>query len=56
MAAYYLKGIAPPYVQLTQIFRGVMPYLVMVLLAMIIVYNFPATIYYLPDLIYGAGR
>ncbi|AZB71034.1 TRAP transporter large permease, partial [Cereibacter sphaeroides] len=32
MSAYYLKGIAPPEVRLTQIFRGVMPFLVCVLI------------------------
>ena len=27
MSAYYLKGVAPPHVRLTQIFAGVMPFL-----------------------------
>ncbi|TWG97916.1 tripartite ATP-independent transporter DctM subunit [Mesorhizobium sp. J18] len=53
MAAYYLKGIAPPHVTLVQIFTGVMPYLVMVLLTMVVVYNFDSAIYWLPNLIYG---
>ena len=53
MSAYYLKGIAPPHVQLVHIFRGCMPYLVMVLIAMVLVYVFPPITYYLPDLIYG---
>ena len=53
MSAYYLKGIAPPHVQLVDIFRGCMPYLVMVLICMIMVYVFQPITYYLPDLIYG---
>ena len=53
MSAYYLKGIAPPHVQLTQIFSGCMPYLVMVLISMVLVYVFPPITYYLPDLVYG---
>ncbi|WP_159592875.1 TRAP transporter large permease [Chelativorans xinjiangense] len=53
MSAYYLKGIAPPHVQLTQIFAGSMPYLAMVFLTMVVLYNVPAIIYYLPQLIYG---
>ncbi len=53
MSAYYLKGIAPPTVQLVQIFRGSMPYLVMVFIAMILVYVFPQLVYWLPDLFYG---
>jgi len=53
MSAYYLKGIAPPQVRLTQIFSGCMPFLVMVILSMIIVYIFPGTVYTLPELVYG---
>jgi TRAP-type mannitol/chloroaromatic compound transport system permease large subunit len=53
MSAYYLKGIAPPQVRLTQIFAGCMPFLVMVILSMIIVYIFPGTVYTLPELVYG---
>ncbi len=56
MAAYYLKGVAPPHVQLINIFRGCMPFLFMVLLAMVIVYNFPQVATGLPDYLYGPGR
>ncbi len=54
MAAYYLKGIAPRHVLLTQIFRGCMPFLYIVLLSMVVVYVFPGTILWLPRLIYGS--
>jgi tripartite ATP-independent transporter DctM subunit len=53
MSAYYLKGIAPAGVQLTQIFKGCMPYLIMVFISMVLVYVFPPITYYLPDLVYG---
>ena len=53
MAAYYLKGIAPPHVRLTQIFAGCMPYLVMVLIAMILLYTFPGIALWLPEYLYG---
>ena len=53
MSAYYLKGISPPEVRLSQIFNGCMPYMLIVVFAMIIVYVFPATIYWLPNLVYG---
>ena len=53
MSAYYLKGIAPPEVQLVQIFKGCLPYLVMVFLAMAILYVFPGIAFWLPDQIYG---
>ncbi len=53
MAAYYLKGVAPPGVELTQIFRGVMPYLGLVLISMLAVYIFPSIYLWLPSIIYG---
>ncbi|GAA0309920.1 TRAP transporter large permease [Rhodovulum strictum] len=53
MSAYYLKGIAPPSVQLTAIFRGVMPFLFCVFMAMALMYAYPDIVYYLPRLFYG---
>ncbi len=53
MSAYYLKGIAPPEIRLTQIFRGVMPFLFMVFIAMAMMYLFPQIVFYLPEAIYG---
>jgi TRAP-type mannitol/chloroaromatic compound transport system permease large subunit len=53
MSAYYLKGIAPPEIKLTQIFSGVMPFLFCVFIAMALMYIFPQIVYYLPELMYG---
>ncbi|RWO77760.1 MAG: TRAP transporter large permease subunit [Mesorhizobium sp.] len=53
MSAYYLKGISPPHVQLSDIFRGMMPYMLIVILCMVIIYVFPQIVYGLPNLIYG---
>ncbi len=53
MAAYYLKGVTGPGVLLTQIFRGCMPYLFIIVFCMAMVYVFPGIITWLPDLIYG---
>ena len=53
MSAYYLKGIAPPYVQLWTIFGGCFPFLGMVLATMVLVYLFPPLMTWLPSLIYG---
>jgi len=53
MSAYYLKGIAPPYIQLWTIFRGCFPFLGMVFITMVVVYVFPQIVFWLPDLIYG---
>lgn len=53
MSAYYLKGIAPPDVRLTQIFSGVMPFLVCVIASMALMYAFPQIVFFLPELFYG---
>ena len=53
MSAYYLKGIAPAHVRISDIFRGMMPYMTIVILCMILIYLFPQIVYWLPNLIYG---
>lgn len=56
MSAYYLKGIAPPHIQLVTIFKGVMPFLAMVFVAMALLYIFPQIAFWLPDQFYGSVR
>src|SRR3546814_6188349 len=41
MSCYYLKGIAPPGIELTDIFSGVMPFLMLVIVSMVLFYVFP---------------
>ncbi len=53
MSAYYLKGIAPPEVKLTQIFAGCMPFLFFVIVCMVLMYVFPQIVFYLPEAFYG---
>ncbi|MCW9040214.1 MAG: TRAP transporter large permease subunit [Rhodospirillales bacterium] len=53
MAAYYLKGVAPPGVELMQIFKGVMPFLSIVFLSMFLLYMFPGIAMWLPEFAYG---
>jgi len=53
MSAYYLKGVSPPSVMLTQIFSGCMPFVYVVLVTMVIVYIFPDIALWLPNTIYG---
>jgi len=53
MSAYYLKGIAPPFVQLWTIFKGCFPFLGMVFVTMFLVYLFPQLVYWLPGVFYG---
>jgi tripartite ATP-independent transporter DctM subunit len=56
MSAYYLKGVAPPNVELMNIFRGVIPFVGIVILAMVVLYVFPEVAFYLPELMYGRLR
>ena len=53
MSAYYLKGVSPPSVLLTDIFRGCMPFLYVVVLSMLVVYVFPGVAMWLPGVVYG---
>jgi tripartite ATP-independent transporter DctM subunit len=52
MAAYYLKGVAPPHVKLTEIFAGALPFVFMVFITMAMVYIFPGIALWLPHQIY----
>jgi len=53
MAAYYLKGIAPPHVKLTDIFAGSLPFVFLVFISMAIVHIFPEIALWLPQKLYG---
>jgi TRAP-type mannitol/chloroaromatic compound transport system permease large subunit len=53
MAAFYLKGVAPPQVTLSDIFRGALPFVFMVFLCMILVYIFPGIALWLPNYLYS---
>ena len=53
MAAFYLKGVAPPHVKLTEIFSGALPFVYMIFLSMVIVYVFPQVVLWLPGYLYG---
>lgn len=52
MAAFYLKGVAPPQVKLTDIFSGALPFVGLVFLTMALVYIFPGLALWLPDYLY----
>ncbi|MBI3451906.1 MAG: TRAP transporter large permease subunit [Rhodospirillales bacterium] len=54
MAAYYLKGVAPPHVKLTEIFAGSLPFVFMVFLSMAVLYIFPGVGLWLPEYLYGS--
>ncbi len=53
MSAFYLKGVSPPHVTLNQIFAGMMPYMLIVILCMVIMYLWPALTLWLPKYLYS---
>ena len=53
MSAYYLKGVAGKTVELIEIFKGIMPYLVIVIFAMFLMYVFPQIVLWLPKYLFG---
>ncbi len=53
MSAFYLKGVSPPHVTLNQIFAGMMPYMLIVIVCMIIMYIWPGITLWLPNYLYG---
>jgi len=52
MAAFYLKGVSPPHVTLNQIFAGMMPFMGIQILALVLLYMFPAIGLWLPQALY----
>jgi TRAP-type mannitol/chloroaromatic compound transport system permease large subunit len=52
MAAFYLKGVAPPHVTLNQIFIGMMPFMGIQVVALALLYMFPAIGMWLPNVLY----
>jgi tripartite ATP-independent transporter DctM subunit len=52
MAAFYLKGVAPPHVTLNQIFLGMMPFMVIQVIALVLLYVFPGIGLWLPHVLY----
>jgi TRAP-type mannitol/chloroaromatic compound transport system permease large subunit len=54
MSAFYLKGVAPKHVTLNQIFAGMMPYMLIVIVCMIIMYLWPGMTLWLPNYLYGS--
>jgi tripartite ATP-independent transporter DctM subunit len=53
MAPFYLKGVAPEGVTINEIFAGVMPFIVIVVIAMALLYIFPEIGLWLPTYLYG---
>lgn len=53
-ALFYLRGVAPPSVKTTDIYKGVIPFVMIQLLALVLLWYFPAISTWLPDAIYSS--
>ncbi|MXW47683.1 MAG: TRAP transporter large permease subunit [Gammaproteobacteria bacterium] len=53
MSAFYLKGVLKKDIELVEIFKGILPYLGIVLFAMFLMYMFPALALWFPDYLFG---
>ena len=52
MSAYYLKGVLKDQIELVQIFKGILPYLAIVILCMAMMYQYPGIALWLPDYLF----
>jgi TRAP-type mannitol/chloroaromatic compound transport system permease large subunit len=53
MAAFYLKGVAPPHVTLNQIFGGMLPFMGIQVIAIVLLYLWPQIGLWLPSVLYA---
>lgn len=52
-ALFYLKGVCPPSIKLTDIYKGVLPFIMLQLLGLTILIFVPALATWLPATVYG---
>jgi len=52
-AIFYLRGVAPPEVDIKGIYRGVMPFVLLQIIGAIIIFNFSSLVTWLPQQAYG---
>ena len=52
-ALFYIKGVCPPDIKVTDIYRGVAPFIVLQLIGLLIIYKFPGIATWLPSIAYG---
>lgn len=53
-ALFYLRGVAPDTVKTTDIYRGVIPFVIIQLIGLALIWLFPQIATWLPDFLYGA--
>ena len=51
-ALFYVKGVCPPEIKVTDIYKGVIPFIIIQLLGLVLVYKFPPIVTWLPSIAY----
>lgn len=52
-ALFYLKGVCPPEIKMQHIYRGIVPFVILQLLAVLIIFFWPSLVTWLPAVVYG---
>ena len=52
-ALFYMKGVAPQGITIQNIYRGIIPFVILQVIAVAIVFNFPKIVTWLPEVAYG---
>jgi len=51
-ALFYVKGVAPPEIKVTDIYKGVVPFIILQLIGLALVFEFPSIVTWLPSVSY----
>ncbi|MEM7726563.1 MAG: TRAP transporter large permease subunit [Cyanobacteria bacterium P01_A01_bin.45] len=54
-ALFYLRGVAPEEVTTTDIYRGVIPFIILQILVLVLIITFPQIVNFLPSLVKSSG-
>ena len=52
-ALFYMKGVAPKGIDITMVYKGVIPFVILQIIAVFVVFNLPAIVTWLPEIAYG---
>ncbi|MEH6823354.1 MAG: TRAP transporter large permease subunit, partial [Motiliproteus sp.] len=52
-ALFYLKGVCPPDIKLSDIYKGVIPFIILQLIALVALVMWPQIVVWLPAVAYG---
>ncbi len=52
-ALFYLKGVCPPGVEMGHIYRGIIPFVILQMIAVLIIFMWPWLVTWLPAVVYG---